>query len=153
METHEREPGIRSPNGTSRLDSVGLVTNKQKVQRAFTTLINEGQVDPATIAEHFSPHYRQWVDGKELDYQGFIEHMQALRAAVTSMHVDFTTVIEEGDAVASSHTVTAQKRDGSFTRGRVIAIFRVGDDGIRSCQELTYLEEGDESDKDLGSRT
>ena len=129
------------------------MTNKQKVQRAFTTLINEGRADPATIAEHFSPDYRQWVDGKELDYQGFIEHMQALRAAVTSMHVDFTTMIEEGDAVATSHTVTAHKRDGSITRGRVIAIFRVGDDGIRSCQELTHLEEGDESDKDLGSRT
>ena len=41
----------------------------------------------------------------------------------------------------------------ALIEGKQIAIFRVGDDGIRSCQELTHLEEGDESDKDLGSRT
>lgn len=125
---------------------------KDRVRLALTELLSEGRRDAATIAAHFAPGYRQFVDGETLDFDGFVAHMQALDAAVETIAVTFETLVEEGDQVASRHLVESVGKDGHRGVFEVIAIFAVGPDGIRSCHELTRQITGRAQDRDLGSR-
>lgn len=125
---------------------------KDRVRRALETLLDDGRRDAATIAAHFDPGYRQWVDGETLDFDGFVAHMQALDAALDSVRVTFESMVEEGDQVATRHIVDSVMKDGHTGRFEVIAIFGVGAGGILSCHELTRQIDGRGEDRDLGSR-
>lgn len=125
---------------------------KERVRLALETLLNEGERDAATIAAHFDPGYRQWVDGETLDFDGFVAHMQALDAAVERVTVTFAALLEEGDRVASRHVIDSVMKDGRRAGFEVIAIFEVGAGGLVSCHELTRQLTGSREDADLGSR-
>lgn len=125
---------------------------KDRVRLALEALLTDGRRDRAVIAAHFAPSYRQWVDGESLDFEGFVAHMAALDAAVASVAISFTSVLEEDDQVATRHLIESMSRDGHGARFEVIAIFRVGSGGILSCHELTRRIEGRGEDRDLGAR-
>ena len=125
---------------------------KDRVKLALEALLTGGQRDAATIAAHFAPDYRQWVDGETLDFDGFVAHMQALDAALSSVAVHFETLVAEDSRVASRHIVESVGKDGHRGRFEVIAIFELGPQGIRSCHELTRQISGRAEDRDLGAR-
>lgn len=45
---------------------------KDSVKMALETLLTDVRRDAATIAAHFAPDYRQWVDGETLELDGFV---------------------------------------------------------------------------------
>ena len=127
---------------------------KAVVRNAFEAIINQGRTDTATIEQYIALGYIQKVDGKTLDYKGFVSHMQALSATVSSMQVTFDSLTAEDDKVASAHRVRATKTDGGAQiEIQVITLFQVAGGRIVSCNEPTHLISGSHEDRDLGSRT
>ncbi|MCH9644171.1 MAG: nuclear transport factor 2 family protein [Gammaproteobacteria bacterium] len=126
--------------------------NKELIKGSFRDIFESESIDDAMVAKYFHPDYKQYVDGKELDYNQFIEHVKQLTSAVSSAKVEFQHLVAEGDSVCSVHIASGIKPDGRKVRAKVIAYFEIKEGLIVLCDELTYMLEGDEADRDLGSR-
>ena len=125
--------------------------NKQLVKEALTKMIGNLQCDPATIGRYFSSDYIQYVDKKVLDLHGLISHMGQLPERFQSMKVTFIALISEGNNVFSSHIVDVLSRDGVRHVMHSMAFFRVKDNMINHCTELTRFIENPVEDKMLQS--
>jgi ketosteroid isomerase-like protein len=112
--------------------------------------------DPATTPEQFAelmtPDYIQRVDGKELDYAGFLDHSKALQASISSSKVTFEHIVTDGHSAAAVHIAEAVKSDGKRIRLKVIAYYQFRDHRVSLVDELTHMLEGEAGDRDLGSR-
>ncbi|MEF2072262.1 nuclear transport factor 2 family protein [Consotaella aegiceratis] len=108
---------------------------------------------PADFAELLTPDYVQRVDGKQLDYAGFVEHHQALRKSIVSGSVSFDHVVTDGASAATVHIAEAVKTTGERIRLKVIAYYEFRGGRISLIDELTHMLEGEQGDRDLGSRT
>lgn len=51
---------------------------KQFIQDAFKAIIVDINATEETYSTYFSKDCIQYVDGKELDYEGFVQHIKAL---------------------------------------------------------------------------
>ena len=105
------------------------------------------------VRPFFTKSYTQWVDGKSLDYDGFFQHVVALKEVIATAYVEFIEFMVEGDTAADIHDVFVTKKNGETLHVRVIAFFTFENDQITSVREMTHLLKGNESDHDLGSRT
>ena len=122
------------------------------VAESFKVLFNtEKSVDD--VRPFFAKNYTQWVDGKSLDYDGFFQHVAALKEVIASAYVEFIEFMVEGDTAADIHDVFVTKKNGETLHVRVIAFFTFENNQIASVREMTHLLKGNESDHDLGSRT
>ncbi|GGA79303.1 hypothetical protein GCM10011491_03170 [Brucella endophytica] len=121
------------------------------LRRLFAAL-----ADPAATSEQFAelltPDYIQRVDGKEIDYAGFLSHMAALRAHLASVDITFEHIVTDGHSAATVHLVDAVKTNGQHSRFKVIAYYQFQGKRVCLIDELTHLLEGDAQDRDLGSR-
>lgn len=107
---------------------------------------------PEAFAELLTPDYLQRVDGKELDYAGFLAHAAALQASVKSASVTFEHIVTDGMSAATVHIADAVKTNGERIRLKVIAYYRFRGHRISLVDELTHLLEGADEDRDMGSR-
>ena len=105
-------------------------------------------VPPERLASRLTADYRQVADGKTLDLAGFVDHARALKSVVAEAEVRFETLLADGDRV-----VTGRKRDGTSVGMRVYAFFEFENGRVRRVDEMTRLTEGNDQDRDLGSRT
>lgn len=122
------------------------------VAESFEVLLNaDKSVDD--VRPFFAKNYTQWVDGKSLDYDGFFQHVAALKEVIASAYVEFIEFMVEGNAAADIHDVFVTKKNGETLHVRVIAFFTFENNQITSVREMTHLLKGNESDHDLGSRT
>lgn len=126
--------------------------NKAALRTMFTEVFEASELDEDAVADHFSPSYVQEVDGRTLDYAGFIEHLRTLKREVERTSIEIERLVAEDDAVCSVHRVSATKRDGGSLEGQVIAVWTFGDGLIERCRELTRMTSGSPEDRDLGSR-
>lgn len=78
--------------------------NKQVVQRMFTEIINEGNVD--LVDDLFDPEFTSETPQGTLDRDGFKEYVATWRAGFPDIHCDVGDLIEEGDSVAWSVRAT-----------------------------------------------
>ncbi len=124
---------------------------KQLIRDAFQAVFEDPHVDEKKIGEYFSEEYVQHVDGKTLDFKGFIQHLNNLKEKVTDVSIDFKELISDGNKACSVHIARATKSDGRKVEGKVIAFFEVKDGKIMLVDELTLMLNGDEADKELGS--
>ena len=122
------------------------------IENAVTSLLDPQQ-DAAALSRYFAPDYVQDVDGKRLDYGGFIDHARVLKTHLRGGTATIESLIVDGDTIADIHIIDAEKIDGSRIRMKVIAFFIVRDGKIVRVDELTHLLDGDEKDRDMGSRT
>lgn len=129
------------------------IETKQLIRDAFVNVLENPDATDATYADYFSKDYIQHVDGKTLNYDGFVAHMQTLKSVVETMKVTFEQLIVDGDKVCSVHVVDAIKKDGNEVQIKVIAYMQIKDKKIVFCDELTHMLKGEKSDRDLGSRT
>jgi SnoaL-like domain len=127
--------------------------NKVLIKQMFRDVIEADAFDEQAVARYFSPKYVQRVDGKTLDFAGFSDHLHAVKGAVTNVRVTFEQMVAEGNMVMDIHRVEADKRAGGKLVSKVIALFVIEDRKVIFCEELTHLEEGAATDKDLGSRS
>lgn len=108
---------------------------------------------PEVFGELLTPDYIQRVDGKELDYAGFLAHTAALQASLKSASVTFEHMVTDGLSAATVHIADAVKANGERIRLKVIAYYEFRDKRIALVDELTHLLDGTEQDRDLGSKT
>lgn len=125
---------------------------KQCVVAALKNIVCSVEHDENAIARYFAPEYRQEVDGKGLDYAGFVQHMALLKKLTQRIDLALLAIAADGGTVFTHHRVTVEKKDGTQTIIEVLARFTLLNGQIVQCQELTRLISGNHSDRDLGSR-
>ncbi|MDF7680970.1 nuclear transport factor 2 family protein [Enterobacteriaceae bacterium ESL0689] len=89
---------------------------KQTVIVALQTLITEPLHDEHQIAAFFAPDYQQIVDGKQLDYYGFIAHMKAIKSHTKRMSISIKRVVSENNTVFTHHYVNVENHQGEQSR-------------------------------------
>lgn len=129
------------------------VKNKQLIKDAFTQVVGSTIVDEKIIANFFHSNYQQNVDGVQLDFSGFIQHMKAQKEIISSITVNFRNIVAEDELVFTNHDVMVTKNDGGIIKIHVLAEFRIAEGKIISCDELTRLEHGAAEDHNIGSMT
>lgn len=120
-------------------------------KKSMVDIVENMNADETVIAKYISPKYNQWVDGKKLDYKGFIQHMHVQKQHVKSVKIHFVDVIAERNVVSTIHEVTAIKNDGSQILVKVIGHMTYEGDKLIKVEELTYVMQGNDQDKKLGS--
>lgn len=126
---------------------------KAFIKKAFKDVIENIDADESVIEKYFSKDYKQWVDGHELDYQGFVSHMKAQKQRIARVNIEFERLVVEGEDVATIHHIDALTKDNHPVKGIVIAHLSVRDNKICFCKELTKITHGREEDKELGHVT
>lgn len=121
------------------------------VEQALFGIVCHPLHDEAQISAFFSPHYQQWVDGKSLDYAGFVAHMAKLKQITRAIHVTVLAIASQQENVLTHHRVDVTKADGSRAQIEVFAHFVVQESRILRCEELTRLVAGAAEDGELGS--
>jgi hypothetical protein len=121
------------------------------LHRMFAAFTNP-TTKPEVYAELLTPDYIQCVDGKQLDYAGFLSHSKAVQASLASSSVQFEHIVTDGISAATVHVADAVKTNGDRIRIKVIAYYQFRGNRISFVDELTHLLEGAEQDRDLGSR-
>jgi ketosteroid isomerase-like protein len=144
-----RDSHDQTPRETDREEK----GNKVLVQHMFRDVLERDKFDEQEIAHYFSRSYQQKVDGKTLDFTGFVDHIRELKRTVTGLQVSFEQMVAEGNKVMDIHRVEADKRTGGKMMARVISLWVIEAGKIVFCDELTHMEQGAPEDRDLGSRT
>jgi ketosteroid isomerase-like protein len=122
------------------------------IENALASLLDPRQ-DAESLDRYFAPDYVQDVDGKRLDFNGFIDHARTLKKSLHSGRATIETIIVDGMTIADIHVVDAEKTNGDTIRAKVIAFYTVRDGKIVHVDELTHLLHGTDEDRDMGSRT
>jgi ketosteroid isomerase-like protein len=125
---------------------------KAVVMNCFKTLIENQNWTKADYDKYISKDYIQIADGKSLNYDQDLAHLETLRKDCKSIKIVFHDMVAQGNKVATRHTAHAVKKDGSLVEANVMAIFEVKDGKLIRCNELTQIVKGTKEDADLGSR-
>lgn len=125
---------------------------KDIVRKAFEALFEDETLHESVISRYFHVDYKQYVDGKTLNYQAFVEHMLAVKKTICNSKITFDHLISENNSVCSVHTAEGTKTSGEKIKFKVIAYFEVQDEKIILCDELSHMVEGNESDRDIAAR-
>src|SRR5271168_2133816 len=124
---------------------------RRLIEDAVASLLDPKQ-DAESLSRYFAPNYVQDVDGKRLDFNGFIDHARTLKATLRRGHATIEKLIVDGDTIADTHIIDAEKTNGDSIRVKVTAFLTARDGKIVRVDELTHLLHGAEEDSDLGSR-
>lgn len=125
--------------------------NKDFIETMFKEVIEDLHANEETISHYFSPSYIQYVDGYQLDYTDFVQHMIVQKSLLDSIKVWIEHCVIENDAICTVHKVEAVKKNGEKLVIKVISYFKIEHGKIILCDELTHLLEGDEKNRNFGS--
>ncbi|MFT0211062.1 hypothetical protein VQ643_00395 [Pseudomonas sp. F1_0610] len=125
---------------------------KKRFQECLSEVICNPNFDTALIAEYFSTSYIQHVDGKTLNYEQFVAHIEHLKQAVIRCSIDFELLEQHGNTIHSIHIVRVVKNDSSKVRIKVQGQFTFEHNKLILTNETTELLEGDEENASLGWR-
>lgn len=129
------------------------MNNTQLVKNALNAVLGEKIGSLPTIQQYFSEQYVQIVDGKKIEFNEFVEHLQALKNVTRSITITIKSIAEGEGCVHTQHLAKAIKTDGSISEFEVFACFHLVNEKIVRCEELTRMVKGNGDDADLGSRT
>lgn len=121
------------------------------VTKALHEIITNPLHDEAAIRRFFAAEYQQYVDGKHLDFAGFIGHMAVLKQLTERMELTLLAIAGQGNEVLTHHQVTVVRKAGTRPEIEVFAHFTLQDGLIIRCAELTRLVRGAAEDHQLGS--
>ena len=120
-------------------------------KKIMADIIESSEAGEAIISKYFSKNYSQQVDGKKIDYHGFVRHMAAQKQLIKSAKVEFIQVIAQDNIISTIHEVTVTKRNGSQSLIKVIGHMIFEADKTTEVDELTHVIHGNDEDKNLGS--
>jgi hypothetical protein len=124
---------------------------KELVKQAFAEVLANPTFDRKKITQYFSTDYKQHVDGKILDYDQFVAHVELVKKRTSGLIFDYATIVQEGKIVFTNHKVTATMENGEVSVTHLIAEFHIEQDRIVYCSEMSRLLTGKKEDGDLGS--
>ena len=104
-------------------------------------------------AEIFSADYQQHTDGNTLDYEGFVRHLDHVRAQVSRIAFRVEQACCTPRLLADRHIVTVTKTNGQISEIEVYMFARLRDGKIWRIDEVTRVLKGDHADKSLASAT
>lgn len=102
--------------------------------------------------KYMSESYIEHIDGKVFNFQQWLHHMSGLKSLMKSFKLKFDEILAEGDQIAASYVVQATKKDGTKLDIRIIAIFKIKNNKMIYCDELTHVLSGPAADKNLPSQ-
>ena len=102
--------------------------------------------------KYISTDYIEHIDGKVFSFEQWAHHMQELKKMMQSYKLTFDEIVVEQDQIATSYVVHATKKDGKKLDIRIIAIFKIKDNKMVYCDELTHILSG-EASADLPSKS
>lgn len=126
--------------------------NKQIFEKAFKAILEAPEVNEKDIEKYFAKDYVQRVDGKEINYPQFVQHMVTLKKSLEYLTVTIQSIAQDDDVIFTHHTLRGATHAGKEVSGEVIAEFRFRNDQIYYCNELTRMTDGHAEHGDLGSR-
>src|SRR5262249_57541348 len=116
--------------------SVGLHTKERKtwrdyrrkpralIENALASLLDPRQ-DAESLSRYFASDYIQDVDGKRLDFNGFIDHARTLKKSLRGGRVTIENIIVDGMTIADVHVVDAEKTNADTIPANVIPFYTV----------------------------
>ncbi|MDQ1097171.1 MULTISPECIES: hypothetical protein [Chryseobacterium] len=129
-----------------------MINYKDLIKDSFKAVVEDLHYSQATVDQYFSKNYRQYVDGKELDYERFCRHMRIQKQSIKGISIDFKTIVQENHIVFTRHIVNITTVENRTAVIQVIAEFHIEDNKIQYCNELTHMISGDQRERDIGSR-
>jgi ketosteroid isomerase-like protein len=145
--------GTAHPNeGEKAMSGLSKEQARALIENAVASLLDPRQ-DAESLSRYFAPDYVQDVDGKRLDFNGFIDHARTLKKSLRRGRATIENIIADGSTIADIHVIDAEMTNGDTIQVKVIAFFTVRDGKIVRVDELTHLLRGTDEDRDLGSRT
>lgn len=75
-----------------------------------------------------------------------------LKKSLKYLKVNIKSIAQDNDVIFINHLIHGETKDKKMFSVEVIAEFRIKDEKIYYCNELTHMIEGDDENKDLGSR-
>lgn len=109
--------------------------------------------DDEIVGKWFSPNYVQIADGKTLSFSDFTRHLKILKRDTQSLRFKVLDVAYTGNTLADRHIVYVTKKNGQKSEFEFLAFLRIENGKLVRINETSRLLSGQESDKDLGSRT
>ena len=91
------------------------------------------------------------IDGNVFNYEQWVAHQKHIKSMVKSMTPKFDLMVAEGNDVAAVYYIKIIKNDGSELVVKDLAFFKIKDNKIIYCEELTRLVKGNVADKNIGS--
>ncbi|MFQ6601055.1 hypothetical protein [Flavobacterium sp. C3NV] len=85
------------------------IKNKQLIKDTFTQVVERTIVDEKIIADFFHSKYQQNVDGVQLDYSGFIQHMKAQKSIISNITVNSGILLQKMNLFLPIMTLSSQK--------------------------------------------
>jgi hypothetical protein len=143
---------LNIPGAYAKESTTTPAENKTLLKEAFTKVF--ANMDPAdmTYTQYISKDYVQYVDGKKLNYNDFVEHLKTLKSSMKSIKVTFKDMVAEDDKVMTIHIAEGVKKDGKTIKTQFNALFQIKDHKFVLGNELSHPIERDVSNKDLASR-
>ncbi|ASK28872.1 hypothetical protein CEY12_01555 [Chryseobacterium sp. T16E-39] len=121
------------------------------IRAVFTDVIENKNYDEVLINKYFSEDYQQNVDNVLLDFNAFKKHIQKLKEKVSKQNVVLENIATNETSIFTKHYVTSILKNGETVKHKVFAEFKIKNNKVVNCDELTILLEGDSREKKLGS--
>lgn len=138
---------------TVGLSAAVIHTSSEKTKKWIQEALNYGfDLNTTDYTKYMSEKYVEHINGKIFNFDQWLHHMSGLKAMMKSYELSFDEILVDNDKIATSYIVHATKQDGTELDVRVIAIFKIKDQKMVYCDELTYLLNGPAADKDLPSQ-
>jgi len=106
---------------------------RRLIEDAMASLLDPKQ-DAESLSRYFAPDYVQDVDGKRLDFNGFIDHARTLKATLRRGHATIEKLVVDGDTSTSpARSARTERGVQFFAFASVFAFF------ARSMPSITSL--------------
>ncbi|RFN54361.1 hypothetical protein FIE12Z_1487 [Fusarium flagelliforme] len=128
-------------------------SSRETLERGLeSVLVGDPTTTRSDLEKFFTPNYTSIVDGKSVNFEEFVQHMEHLRKITTAISVQSTHYLRDGNQLAERHIATVEFANKPTARFEVFLFARVNEDGrIENLVETLRQFEGLEEDKDLGS--
>lgn len=128
-----------SPNESKQFvkDAVNYALTNRNPHMDYSKYVSKDFVNP--------------IDGNVFNYKQWVTHQKHIKSLVKSMKPIFDEMVAEGDNVAAIYHIDIVKNDGSKLVVKDMALFKIKNNKIVYCEELTRLIKGNVKDKHIGS--
>jgi hypothetical protein len=124
--------------------------SKALVKRAVIYAL-ENRDPNMDYGKYVSKSFINPIDGNTFNFTQWVTHQKNIKKMVKSMKPIFDTLVAENNQVAAIYRIKLVKNDGSKLVVKDLAFFKIKQNKIVYCEELTQLVKGNSKDKNIGS--